>query len=55
MRREVTFQSQGVTCAGWLYLPDDLRPGGKVLILEVTIILLFIIDLVILVLDLQRH
>jgi len=30
MRREVTFPSQGVTCTGWLYLPDDLPPGGRV-------------------------
>ena len=30
MRREVSFPSQGVTCKGWLYLPDTLPPGGRV-------------------------
>ena len=25
MRRDVTFLSQGLHCAGWLYLPDDLQ------------------------------
>jgi uncharacterized protein len=30
MRREVTFPSQGETCAGWLYLPDDLKAGARV-------------------------
>jgi dipeptidyl aminopeptidase/acylaminoacyl peptidase len=30
MRREVTFPSQGVNCAGWLYLPDDLPAGTRV-------------------------
>jgi hypothetical protein len=25
MRQEVTFPSQGLNCAGWLYLPDDLE------------------------------
>jgi len=29
MRRNVTFTSQGVQCAGWLYLPDDLAAGEK--------------------------
>ncbi len=29
MRRDVTFRSQGLTCAGWLYVPDDLRPGER--------------------------
>lgn len=29
MRRDVVFQSQGVDCAGWLYVPDDLEPGGR--------------------------
>lgn len=29
MRRDVVFQSQGVDCAGWLYIPDDLEPGGR--------------------------
>jgi len=30
MRREVTFPSQGETCAGWLYLPDDVPEGTTV-------------------------
>ena len=30
MRREVTFPSQGVTCNGWLYLPDDVPPGTRI-------------------------
>ena len=30
MRREVTFPSQGETCTGWLYLPDDVPAGTKV-------------------------
>lgn len=30
MRREVSFQSRGETCAGWLFLPDDLAPGQRV-------------------------
>jgi uncharacterized protein len=30
MRREVTFPSQGETCSGWLYLPDDIPAGSKV-------------------------
>lgn len=30
MRREVTFPSQGVMCAGWLYLPDGMAPGARV-------------------------
>lgn len=29
MRRDVVFQSQGVECAGWLYVPDDLQPGER--------------------------
>jgi uncharacterized protein len=29
MRREVTFPSQGLTCAGWLYVPDGLRNGEE--------------------------
>ena len=29
MRRDVTFQSQGVTCSGWLYLPDGVAPGTR--------------------------
>jgi len=28
MRRDITFTSQGVQCAGWLYVPDD-RPVGE--------------------------
>ncbi len=27
MRQDVTFQSQGLECAGWLYTPDDLGHG----------------------------
>lgn len=30
MRREVTFQSAGLNCKGWLYLPDNLPAGSKV-------------------------
>jgi uncharacterized protein len=30
MRRDISFNSEGFQCAGWLYLPDDLRPGQKV-------------------------
>lgn len=29
MRRDVTFLSQGLTCAGWLYVPDDPPPGER--------------------------
>jgi fermentation-respiration switch protein FrsA (DUF1100 family) len=29
MRRDVTFLSQGLKCAGWLYVPDDLRSGER--------------------------
>lgn len=29
MRRDITFQSQGVQCAGWLYVPDQLAAGAK--------------------------
>jgi fermentation-respiration switch protein FrsA (DUF1100 family) len=29
MRRDVTFTSQGVDCAGWLYVPDDLAEGQQ--------------------------
>jgi fermentation-respiration switch protein FrsA (DUF1100 family) len=29
MRRDITFDSQGSRCAGWLYLPDDLPAGRK--------------------------
>ena len=29
MRREVTFASEGLNCAGWLYVPDDLQDGEK--------------------------
>lgn len=29
MRRDVTFTSQGLRCAGWLYVPDDLPAGQK--------------------------
>lgn len=30
MRRDVTFQSQGLNCAGWFYLPDDHAAGPRV-------------------------
>lgn len=29
MRRDVTFPSQGLNCAGWLYVPDDLEDGEQ--------------------------
>lgn len=29
MRRKVEFTSEGVTCRGWLYVPDALKPGTK--------------------------
>ncbi len=29
MRQDVTFVSEGLKCAGWLYLPDDLKSGEK--------------------------
>ncbi len=29
MRQDVTFLSEGLKCAGWLYLPDDLRSGER--------------------------
>jgi fermentation-respiration switch protein FrsA (DUF1100 family) len=29
MRRDVTFPSKGVNCAGWLYVPDDLEEGEQ--------------------------
>ena len=29
MRRDVTFASQGVDCAGWLWVPDDLPEGTQ--------------------------
>src|SRR5260370_32242939 len=29
MRQDVTFVSEDLKCAGWLYLPDDLRSGDK--------------------------
>jgi uncharacterized protein len=29
MRRDVTFMSKGLKCAGWLYVPDDLSPGQR--------------------------
>ncbi|MFO7962744.1 MAG: alpha/beta hydrolase [Desulfobacterales bacterium] len=30
MRKDVTFLSDGMTCKGWFYLPDDLRENQKV-------------------------
>jgi alpha-beta hydrolase superfamily lysophospholipase len=29
MRRKIEFISDGVTCRGWLYVPDTLKPGMK--------------------------
>ncbi len=29
MRQDVTFPSEGLNCAGWLYLPDDLEGDEK--------------------------
>ncbi len=29
MRKDITFTSQGLRCAGWLYVPDDLAPGTR--------------------------
>ena len=29
MRRDVTFASQGIDCAGWLFVPDDLAEGQQ--------------------------
>lgn len=29
MKRDVTFPSQGLNCAGWLYVPDDLEDGEQ--------------------------
>ena len=29
MRRDASFASQGVTCTGWLYLPDDVPAGTR--------------------------
>jgi len=29
MRHDVTFLSQGMKCASWLYVPDDLRDGER--------------------------
>lgn len=29
MRRKIEFTSEGVTCRGWLYVPDSLKPGTK--------------------------
>jgi len=28
-RRDVTFKSQGLNCAGWYYVPQDVTPGEK--------------------------
>lgn len=30
MRRDITFTSQGLRCAGWLYVPDELPAGQRV-------------------------
>ena len=30
MRTDVSFDSKGVTCLGWLYLPDDLEANEKI-------------------------
>ncbi len=29
MRKNVTFKSKGLNCAGWLYVPNNLKPGDK--------------------------
>jgi len=29
MRRDITFDSKGLQCAGWLYVPDDLKQGQR--------------------------
>jgi len=29
MRRNIEFQSKGLTCSGWLYVPDELKNGEK--------------------------
>lgn len=29
MRRDITFDSKGLRCSGWLYVPDDLKMGQK--------------------------
>jgi fermentation-respiration switch protein FrsA (DUF1100 family) len=29
MRSDVTFESEGLNCAGWLYVPDDLSDGTE--------------------------
>lgn len=30
MHRDITFTSEGLRCAGWLYVPDNLQAGAKV-------------------------
>jgi uncharacterized protein len=29
MRKNVVFQSKGLNCSGWLYVPDNLEPGTR--------------------------
>ena len=29
MRRDISFNSKGLRCSGWLYIPDDLKAGSK--------------------------
>jgi len=29
MRKDINFNSQGLRCSGWLYVPDDLKTGQK--------------------------
>lgn len=29
MRKNITFKSKGLNCAGWLYVPDNLKAGEK--------------------------
>jgi fermentation-respiration switch protein FrsA (DUF1100 family) len=29
MRKDITFKSKGLNCAGWLYVPDELKKGQK--------------------------
>jgi hypothetical protein len=28
-RRDITFKSRGLSCAGWYYVPKDIKPGEK--------------------------
>src|SRR5664279_68652 len=33
MRREITFPSQGITCRGWLYVPDNLQGRAPAIVM----------------------